>query len=84
MLAGHLNGAGYAGAGFQELVYLVNVDKVAQTVTVDAIKGKAFALHPVHTDPAAADKRRATSAAYASSTGAFTVPPRTALVYVVK
>ena len=84
VLAGHLNGAGYAGAGFQELVYLVNVDKVAQTVTLDALKGKAFVLHPVHTDAAAADKRPATSAAYVGSTGAFTVPPRTALVYVVK
>jgi pullulanase/glycogen debranching enzyme len=84
VLAGHLNGAGYAGAGFQELLYLVNVDKVEQTVTIDALKGKAFVLHPVHADPAAADKRPAASASYASATGAFTVPARTAMVYVVK
>ena len=83
VLVGHLNGAGYAGAGFQELAYFVNVDKVAQTLTVDALKGKAFVLHPVHTTATAADKRPATSAAYVSATGAFTIPPRTALVYVV-
>ena len=83
VLVGHLNGAGYAGAGFQELAYFVNVDKVAQTLTVDALKGKAFVLHPVHTAANAADKRPATSAAYVSATGAFTIPPRTALVYVV-
>ena len=83
MLVGHLNGVGYAGAGFQELAYFVNVDKVAQTLTVDALKGKSFVLHPVHTAATAADKRPATSAAYVLATGAFTIPPRTALVYVV-
>ncbi len=83
VLVGHLNGAGYAGAGFQELAYFVNVDKVAQTLTIDALKGKAFVLHPVHTAATAADKRPATAAAYVSATGAFTIPPRTALVYVV-
>ena len=84
VLAGHLNGVGYAGAGFKDVLYLVNVDKVATTVTLDAMKGKAFVLHPVHTDAAAADKRPAASAKYVSASGAFTIPPRTALVYVVK
>ena len=84
VLAGHLDGVGYAGAGFKEVLYLVNVDKVAQTVTIDALKGKAFVLHPVHADPAAADKRPATGAIFASDTGSFTIPARTAMVYVVK
>jgi pullulanase/glycogen debranching enzyme len=83
VLAGHLNGVGYAGAGFKEVLYLVNVDKVAQTVTIDALKGKAFVLHPVHTAAAAADKRPATNANFVGSTGAFTVPPRSSVVYVV-
>ena len=83
VLVGHINGVGYSGAAFKELAYFVNVDKNAKTVTIDALKGKAFVLHPVHTAANAADKRPATSAAYASATGAFTIPPRTALVYVV-
>ena len=83
VLAGHLDGVGYPGAGFKEVLYLVNVDKAAQTLTIDALKGKAFVLHPVHTGAGAADKRPAASAAVVSATGTFTVPARTALVYVV-
>ena len=72
----------YAGAGFKELVYFLNVDKVPQTLTVDALKSKALVLHPVHTGAGAADKRAAT-ATYAAGTGAFTIPARTAVVFVV-
>ncbi|MCI4429877.1 MAG: hypothetical protein JHC40_11995, partial [Burkholderiales bacterium] len=50
---------------------------------IDALKGKAFVLHPVHSAASAADKRPATGASYAAAAGAFTIPPRTALVYVV-
>jgi len=82
VLAGHLDGNGYAGAGFKEVLYLVNVDKQPQTLTIDALKGKSFVLHPVHSAPGAADKRAA-AATYAAATGAFTVPARTAVVFVV-
>jgi pullulanase-type alpha-1,6-glucosidase len=83
VLAGHVDGSGYPGANFRELLYLVNVDKTAQSVTIDALKGKAFTLHPVHLAPGAADRRAANDARYDSASGAFTVPPRTAVVYVV-
>ncbi len=82
VLAGHLDGNGYAGAGFKEVLYLLNVDKQPQTLTVDALKGKSFVLHPVHSAPGAADKRAA-AATYAAAAGAFTVPARTAVVFVV-
>jgi pullulanase/glycogen debranching enzyme len=82
VLAGHLDGNGYAGAGFKEVLYLVNVDKQPQTLTLDALKGKSFMLHPVHSAAGAADKRAAT-ATYTAATGAFTVPARTAVVFVV-
>ena len=81
VLVGQVDGAGYAGAGFSELVYLVNVDKVAQTVTVEALKGKGYVLHPVHRAFGAAD-RRASEAVYAGGSGTFTVPARTAVVFV--
>ena len=81
VLVGQVEGNGYEGAGFQELVYLVNVDKVAQTVTVDALKGKGYVLHPVHRAFGAAD-RRALEASFAPASGAFTVPARTAVVFV--
>jgi pullulanase len=82
VLVGHLNGVGYAGAGFQELVYLVNVDKVPQTLSIPALGNKAFTLHPVHTAAGAADAR-ARTATYAAGTGTFVVPARTAVVFVV-
>ena len=84
VIVGHLDGSGYAGAGFKELMYLVNVDKVAKNVVVDAEKAKAYTLHPVHASAQVADKRAANDSSYDAASGSFTVPPRTAVVYVVK
>ncbi|WP_246099347.1 alpha-1,6-glucosidase domain-containing protein [Methylibium rhizosphaerae] len=83
VIVGHLDGNGYAGAGFKELMYFVNVDKTAQQVTIDAEKGKAYVLHPVQDSASAADTRVKTSAAYEPATGRFTLPARSAVVYVV-
>ena len=83
LIVGHLDGSGYAGAGFKELMYLVNVDKVAKSVVVDAEKTKDYTLHPVHASAQAADKRAAHDSSYDAASGRFTVPPRTAVVYVV-
>jgi pullulanase/glycogen debranching enzyme len=83
VLAGHLNGASYQGAGFAEVLYFVNVDKVPQTLTIDAQKGKRYALHPVHRDLNAGDPRAAT-ATYDAASGSFTLPARTAVVFVVR
>jgi pullulanase/glycogen debranching enzyme len=82
VLVGQVSGSGYAGANYQELVYFINVGATAQTLTLDALKAKAFVLHPVHAT--GADRRPATSAAYDSTNGAFTVPARTAVVFVVR
>ena len=34
VLVGHLNGKGYPGANFNELLYLINVDKVAHRLQI--------------------------------------------------
>ena len=83
VLAGHLDGDGLRAAGFRELVYLVNVDLRPQSVTLPSEAGKAYRLHPVHLAPGAADPRPAKSSKYQASSGRFTVPARTALVYVL-
>jgi pullulanase len=83
VLVGHLDGVGLPGAGFRELVYLVNVDKVAQSVTVEPLKDLPLELHPVHQAPGAAD-RRAASARFDPASGRFNVPARTAVVFVVR
>jgi pullulanase-type alpha-1,6-glucosidase len=82
VVVGHLDGQGY-DAKFKDVLYFVNVDKVAHTLTLDPEKGKPYALHPVHLGATAADRRPAQSANYVAATGAFTIPPRSAVVYVV-
>jgi pullulanase/glycogen debranching enzyme len=84
LLVGHLDGVGYPGAGFQELLYFVNVDKIAHDLLVPSEKYKPYVLHPVHLDKDVADKRPALQAHFESETGRFSVPARTALVYVVR
>ena len=82
VIAGHVDGRGYPHAGADDLLYLVNVDKVAHTLVIAAEKRKSYRLHPVQRRFDAADHRPATSARYDRATGAFTVPPRTVVVYV--
>lgn len=81
VLAAWLDGKGYPGAGFAGMGYLVNVDKRAHTIKDATLRGKRLKLHPVHSAPGAADKR-ALKARFHSASGTFTVPPRTAVVFV--
>jgi pullulanase/glycogen debranching enzyme len=81
VLAAWIDGKGYPGARFGALAYLVNVDKVAHTVSEAALRGKRLRLHPVHTRAGAADAR-AKEARFDGAAGSFTVPPRTAVVFV--
>ncbi len=83
LLAGHLDGVGYPGAAFKELLYLVNVGKTAQPLLLPSEAGKAYVLHPVHLQPRVADKRVAEQTRFDRASGAFVLPARTALVYVV-
>ncbi len=83
LMAGHVDGRGLAGAGFAELLYLVNADKQPATLALPALKGHAFVLHPVHRAAGAADTRVRESS-WDAATGTVTVPARTALVYVVE
>ncbi|HEY0190255.1 MAG TPA: alpha-1,6-glucosidase domain-containing protein [Kofleriaceae bacterium] len=84
VIAGHLDGRGYKPATVRDLMYFVNVDKVAHTLTLDPEKHKGYHLHPVHVKFDAADRRPATGASYDPATGAFTIPPRTALVFIAE
>ena len=81
VVAARLDGAGYAGAGFKTVTYFINVDKVEQSIESVEEKGKRYRLHPVHSASGAADQR-AQAARYDSATGRFTIPARTAVVFV--
>ena len=77
----YVDGKGYAGARFGSVIYPINVDKVAHVVTDAGLRGRQLRLHPVHTASSAGDKRAAT-AGYDSVNGTFSIPPRTAVVFV--
>ncbi len=81
VIAAQLDGRAYAGARFAGIAYFVNVDKVAHSVAVDGAAGKPYRLHPVHRSASAADKRAA-EASFDKAGGRFTIPPRTAVVFV--
>jgi len=78
----HLDGRGLAGAGFAEVVYAINVDKLAHTLSLPTLRGRSWVLHPVHLAIGAADQR-VRQASLDSASGALTVPARTAVVFVV-
>ena len=83
LLVGYLNGTNRADSGFQALAYFINVDKVVQQISVAALAGRKWVLHPVHLKSDAADKRISATATFDTPTGKFTVPPRAAVVFVV-
>ncbi|RZT08827.1 alpha-1,6-glucosidases, pullulanase-type [Duganella sp. CF402] len=82
VIAAHIDGKGYQGARFKSITYLINVDKVAQRITVAEEKGRCYQLHPVHTSMTAADKRVASQAKYDKTTGTYVIPARSAVVFV--
>jgi pullulanase len=84
VIVGHLLGRGYPGANFSEMLYLVNVDIEPHTLQFDGERDKRYALHPVHRASGATDRRAAEQAGYDPATGRFTVPARTAVVFVVE
>jgi pullulanase-type alpha-1,6-glucosidase len=84
VIVGHLLGRGYPGANFSEMLYLVNVDIEPHTLQFDDERDKRYVLHPVHRASGATDRRAAEQASYDAASGRFTVPARTAVVFVVE
>ena len=83
LIAGHLQGHGYPGANFREILYLLNAGTQERSLELPSELGKHYVLHPVQRDANAADSR-AKQALYDMANGRFTVPARTAVVYVLE
>ncbi|GGY74152.1 pullulanase-type alpha-1,6-glucosidase [Pseudoduganella plicata] len=81
VIAAQLDGSGYPGAAYRSIVYLINVDKVERKIAVPQEARRPYALHPVQRAANAGDPRAA-QAQYDRDTGTFTVPARTAVVFV--
>ncbi|MGZ5832635.1 MAG: alpha-1,6-glucosidase domain-containing protein [Telluria sp.] len=75
VVAALLDGTGYPGARFKAIAYFVNVDTQAHTLELPELAQRSWKLHPAqHADARVRDAKR--------EDGKFTVPPRTAVVWV--
>jgi pullulanase len=83
LLVGELDGTDHAGAQFARVMYFINAGLDAADLALEAGRELPWQLHPVQRAPDAADAR-AREARFDPSNGRFTIPPRTALVYVVE
>lgn len=85
LIVADLDGRGYPRAGFDEVMYFVNVDKVDHTITLPGQAGKRFRLHPVQAAHSAADQRVRNAANDAcNANGSFAIPARSAVVCVLR
>ena len=80
LIAATVDGQGYVGAQFKRIVYAINAAATPLEFTVSDAQGQAFVLHPEHR----ADQRAQQDARFDGKKGLFTVPARTALVWVLK
>jgi pullulanase len=82
VIAAELDGANYEGANFKKIVYVINVDKVAQRVSDARFVNASFALHPVQTSSNAADRAIANAMRFDATKGEFSLPARSVAVFV--
>jgi pullulanase/glycogen debranching enzyme len=81
LLVGRLDGAGYPDARFGAVLYALNADVRAQVITLPEEAGLGWRLHPVHAE--GTDPRPREQARFDAANGTFSVPPRTAVVWVL-
>jgi pullulanase/glycogen debranching enzyme len=74
-----IDGDRYPGAKYKSVVVVFNVDKVAHDVGVAELKGRKLALHRVQRESRDPVVR---GASFDAANGAFSVPARTAAVFV--
>ena len=77
-----IDGRGLAGARFGAVLVVFNVDRQPHTLDLPALKGRHWQLHPVQRDARAADPRIAHEARVDDAAGLFTLPARSAIVFV--
>ena len=71
--------AAYPGAKYRQVVVVINVDKASRTVALPELAGRKLQLHPIQRTGSDAVVK---SARYDGASGSFTIPARTAAVFV--
>jgi len=84
VIAELISGAGLDDARFGAVLVLLNADKATRTLDLPELRGRRWSLHPVHLAPGAADRRVAREARVDDATGRFTLPERSAVVFVAR
>ncbi|MEH6435739.1 pullulanase-type alpha-1,6-glucosidase [Massilia sp. DD77] len=69
----------YRDAQYRSVVVLFNVDKVAKTIAIPELKGRRLSLHKLQRK---SDDAVVRASSYEPANGSFTVPARTAAVFV--
>ena len=82
VIAELLEGRGLAGATFDAVLVVLNADKQPHVLDQPALRGRGWRLHPVQSGAQAADQRIAREARVDDATGLFTLPARSAIVFV--
>ncbi len=82
VLVGRLDGKALDDARFGEVLYFINASPDEETLTLPELRGIEYTLHPVHMAETAADSRPRELARHDAASGTFTIPARTAIVYV--
>ncbi|HEX4858181.1 MAG TPA: alpha-1,6-glucosidase domain-containing protein [Usitatibacteraceae bacterium] len=82
LLAAHIDGAGYPGAGYSGLAYFINAAPHAVQVKLPRAGAGRFVLHPLLLRAGAADARVRKLARFDAPTGVFDIPARSAAVFV--
>ena len=80
VIAGRIDGTAFPDAGYGAVQYFLNADVAAHTVSLPASRGEAWALHPVQANGTDA---RVRDARFDRTSGRFTIPARTAVVFVL-
>ncbi|MFM2069363.1 MAG: hypothetical protein RLZZ584_4272, partial [Pseudomonadota bacterium] len=82
VVAWRLKGEGLAGAGWRELLCMLNAGTQAESLALPALAGQDWALHPVHLSADAGDPVPAAQARHDAAGGRFELPARSAVVWV--
>jgi pullulanase len=82
VIAELIDGRGLAGAKFGAVLVVLNADKQPHALDLPALRGRGWRLHPVQSAAHAADQRIAHEARVDDAAGLFTLPARSAIVFV--
>ncbi len=79
LIVGHLNGNDLSEGEIREIYYFLNADDKSAQITLESTQNMPLRLHQVHLDSTNTTLRR--EAKFDSGTGAFFIPPRSAVVW---